>query len=563
MSDLISRREFIEVFRNKTKPDFTDDYPPLRLQTPQSGLTPYTGTFGKRELLHLLRRTCIGTKYEYIAQFQNNSLSEVIDVLFLTNSQNIGFPLNNYSNTDPDVSFGSTWVNLPTSNSVFDGERFNSFSAWLAQVFYKQTPNILDKVTLMWHNHVPVDFATVTFPIYHYRNFLMLRNNALGNFRNLMKNTTLDAAMMRYLNGYLNNKNNPDENYARELLELFTIGKGPDSHYTEDDVKAAARVLTGWQVNNTNGNVYFNLNRHDIGDKTFSSFFNNTVISGRNSSTAGNDELEDLLNMLFNQEELSKYVCRELYKWFVYYDIDETVENNVITPLAQIFRDNNYEIAPVLKVLLQSEHFFDNLNYGVMIKSPIDFTLGTLTNFNVMIQNRDFAVEYAFYETIASFNFVLQQMPYSMPSVSGWPAYYQEPTYYRNWINTSTIPWRKKLIDGLNYIPGIPPFDNDYSGNYINIEPVNFVLQFPHPEDPVVLIQDLIDFLLTNDISQQQKDYMRTSILLSGQSSNYYWTQIWNLFRINPNDTTARDYVYYKLYKLLNYICNLAEYQLM
>jgi hypothetical protein len=562
MSKTISRKSFLNAFYTKTDKK-NNNYLPLRLQTPTTGLAPYTGTFGKRELLHLLRKTCIGSKYEHVNTYQSFTLTQIIDVLFSSNVQNIGFPLNNYSNADPDVNFGTTWVNLQTSNSVFDGERFQSFGAWLSQIMLNQDVNILDKVTLMWHNHLPIDTAAVSFPIYLYRNYLMLRNNALGNFKTLIRNSTLDAAMMRYLNGYLNNKNNPDENYARELLELFTVGKGSNSNYTEDDVKAAAKVLTGWQINSTNGIVYFNLSRHDISNKSFSSFFNNTVITGRNTATAGDEELDDLLNMIFNQEETSKYICREFYKWFVYYDIDETIETNIITPLAQIFRDNNYEIAPVLKVLLQSEHFFDSLNYGVMIKSPIDFTIGTLRNFNIHLPRTSFDVEYAFLETISSYNLVLQQMPYMMPNVSGWPAYYQEPTYYRNWINTSTIPWRKKLIDGLNYIPGIPPFDNNYSGNYINIEPVNFVLQFDHPEDPVLLIDDLINFLLTNDISNDQKNYMRVSILLSGQSSNYYWTQIWNIFRANPNDTNAKNYVYYKLYQLLNYLCNLAEYQLM
>src|SRR6478672_11169439 len=147
--------------------------------------------------------------------------------------------------------------------------------------------------------------------------------------------------MLRYLNGYLNTATAPDENYGRELQELFTIGKDPVTNlapYAEDDVKNAAKILTGHRINGNTFSYFFDATRHDSTDKTFSTFYNNTVIKGR-TGAAGAQETDDLLNMIFAKNEVSKFIVRKLYRWFVYYVIDETTEANVIEPLATIFRD--------------------------------------------------------------------------------------------------------------------------------------------------------------------------------------------------------------------------------
>jgi uncharacterized protein (DUF1800 family) len=183
-------------------------------------------------------------------------------------------------------------------------------------------------------------------------------------------------------NGYLNIASAPDENYSRELLELFTIGKGPGSQYTENDVKEAAKALTGWQINGTTYTSFFNSNRHSAANKTFSSFFNNRVITGRTGTTAGQLELNDLLTMIFNTQECAKFIVRKFYRFFVYYVIDAATEANVITPLADIFRTNNYEIKPVLSTLLKSEHFFDKWNQGCFIKAPADHVIGAVREMN-------------------------------------------------------------------------------------------------------------------------------------------------------------------------------------
>jgi len=158
------------------------------------------------------------------------------------------------------------------------------------------------------------------------------------------------------------------------------MGKGPNSKYTEDDVKAAARVLTGWNINpltNPFTTTFLNTN-HDTTDKKFSAFYGNTVIKGQSGINAGNTELDDMLTMMFKVDEVALYLCRKLYEFFVYYEIDETVETNVIVPLAKVFRDSGYDVKTVLKTLLSSEHFYDTWNRGCVIKDPITQQAGFL-----------------------------------------------------------------------------------------------------------------------------------------------------------------------------------------
>ena len=149
------------------------------------------------------------------------------------------------------------------------------------------------------------------------------------------------------------------------------IGKGPNSKYTEDDVKTAARVLTGWKVDWTKSVSTFNPNDHDSSDKTFSSFYNNKVIKGQTGAN-GAKEVDDLLDMIFGNAECALHLVRKLYRFFVYHSIDASTETNVISPLAQLLLTSIFDIKPVLLKLLKSEHFYDVLNLGVILKTPLD-----------------------------------------------------------------------------------------------------------------------------------------------------------------------------------------------
>jgi uncharacterized protein (DUF1800 family) len=296
MTNNISRRAFIGLKKALLPAEETLPRGVL------SGLDPYTGVWTDAEIRHLLYRTTFGTKPAHIALLKNMSPSQAVDLL-LQEQAVLPAPVNNYSGakyedagvmktiTDPNVPLGQTWINANYDNEV-EFWRNMSLKGWWLQSILGQEPSIHEKMTFFWHNHIPIQFLEVYNARLSYRYLLNIRSNALGNFKTLVKEVTISPAMLYYLNGTYNEKWDPDENYARELQELFCIGKGPNSQYTEDDVKAAAKVLTGWKADwNTNA-TYFNANVHDEGDKQFSSFYNNTVIKGK-SGQSGKDELDD------------------------------------------------------------------------------------------------------------------------------------------------------------------------------------------------------------------------------------------------------------------------------
>ena len=226
-----------------------------------------------------------------------------------------------------------------------------------------QNLSIREKLTLFWTDHFVTQISYVNDPRYSYQYNALLRTNVLGNFKDMADAITQDGAMLIYLNGTNNVKTGPDENYGRELQELFTIGKGPEiapgnyTNYTEADVQAAAHVLTGWRkYQNTDGTIgtqtgYFDPTRHDTTNKVFSADYNNTIIVG---GTDGQAELTAMLNMIFSMTDpdgvsrVGRFISRKFYRWFVYYVIDADAEANVITPMANLISSNNFNVAPAL-----------------------------------------------------------------------------------------------------------------------------------------------------------------------------------------------------------------------
>jgi uncharacterized protein (DUF1800 family) len=529
-----------------------------------SGLAPYTGVWGTNEVVHLLKRTMFGSKKADIDYFRTLTMTQAVDELLTVPATAPTPPLKQYLNSivpagDPDLAVpeGQPWVNVNTNDGSVNFYRVISLKAWWTGLMINQDRNILEKMVLFWHNHFATETNDISRAIWAYQNNAVLRQYALGNFKQFVKAVTLDTGMLRYLNGYLNTKTAPDENYARELQELFTVGKGPGSQYTENDVKAAAQVLTGWQVNGTTNTSVFTLSRHDTTNKQFSSFYGNTVITGRNNATAGDTELNDLLNMIFNVNEVALHICRKLYQWFVYYEIDAATEANVIVPLAQVFRTNNYDIKPVLNALFKSEHFFDVLNQGCVIKSPIDQLVSLCREFNVTFPaTTDVVNSYNMWDFVRSSAAALQQDLGDPPSVSGWPAYYQAPQYYEIWINSDTLPKRNRLSDIL--------VTTGYSrnGKKILIDPIAFTQQLSNPGDPNVVINESVGILFRSDLSAASKATIKKQILLSNQDQDFYWTNAWTAYTANPGNQANMLIVYNRLRDLYKYLMNLAEYQL-
>ncbi|HRQ50239.1 MAG TPA: DUF1800 domain-containing protein, partial [Agriterribacter sp.] len=347
-----------------------------------SGIDPYTGAWTKNEVIHLLKRTMFGAKPGDIEHFAGKTMEAAVDELLTITSPLPDPPVKEYDTAealvpDSNIDQGTTWINDFNEDNRVGWLRKQSFKKWWVGVMLNQPRNIREKMTLFWHNHFATEMASTSNARYAYKHHTLLRANALGNFKSLARAISVDPLMLVYQNGEQNRKGVPDENYARELQELFTLGKENDPNYTEDDVKAAARVLTGWRNDPETNTSYFDPERHDTGNKTFSSFYGHTTITGRSGENAGDEELDDLIDMIFrNGREASEYIVKELYRWFVYYEVDEAAKTNVIEPLALMLRNYNWEIKPVVAALLKSEHFFDPLNQGCLIKSPADFIVG-------------------------------------------------------------------------------------------------------------------------------------------------------------------------------------------
>jgi hypothetical protein len=264
--------------------------------------------------------------------------------------------------------------------------------------------------------------------------------------------------------------------------------------------------------------------------------------------------------MIFAKEEVSKYICRRLYRFFVYDDITADTEATIIAPLAATFRANNYDIKPVLAQLFKSEHFFDVLQFGAMIKSPVDFTVGLIRECKIAFPppgNPQLLYRHIGYVAV---NFLpsLEQDLGDPPNVSGFPAYYQTPLFDKIWINTDTFSRRQGLIATLvnsGYTNG---------GFKLSMNVVDLARRMSDPADPNQLVLDFNKYLLRRTLSQSLRDSIKTDILLTGQASDHYWSDAWAAYINSPADSNNLSVINSRLKNLaLYFLSKLEEYHLM
>lgn len=577
-------------------------------------LKPYSGTFGKPELLHLLRRSLFGVSHADLEFFKNKSITEAIDQLVPKTPTIPDPPVRAYyNNVDPAldtlekyedpvgsgnfkyaVEWGKTWVDKPIPANVVGNPNNNrrlGLKNWWSGLMIHQDRTIYEKMIQFYQTILVIEDSVIESANAAFMTQNLYRKYAFGKYKQLLKDISLDPGMLRYLNGNVNTKTAPDENYARELQELFTVGKGPGSGYTEDDVKAAARVLTGWtlvtRVNNQNvlPTIGFNKNNHDTNPKQFSAFYGNKVIINDASITDKGSfesvemarafkELDELIEMIFATEEVSKYICRRLWNFFVYYEITPEIETEVIEPLAEIFRqyaNDPDQMHYVVKALLGSEYFFKVEHRSCMIKSTIDFHVGIMRTLQYPIPNSSqLEAQYYMWNRIHTFNVNAGQDVNDPPNVAGWPAYYQAPSFYQMWLDTSTYPGRKSGYESFARSSFSLNKNNTYGGasspSYgftVKYNWVDFVKRFENPSDPNALILEAVELMLGAPVSQNVKDQLKTNYLLLGQTTDYYWTDAWEVYLANPNttDPEARR-VPTMLQDLFIYLMSSAEFHL-
>ncbi|MBO2008454.1 DUF1800 family protein [Hymenobacter negativus] len=530
---------------------------PTGLARTTTTLAPYTGTWGYAQAAHLLRRSLFGPTRSEILTAAGSTLTSVLNGL-LTAPATAPDPPLNVSATDTSVPIGTTWT-AQVFDQSFEGVRRASLRDWWLGLLLNQNTTLVEKMTLFWHNHFVVEFGDINDARMGYEYVRLLRQHALGNFRQLTKDVTVTPAILRYLNGNQSTGGAPNENYGRELLELFTVGKGPligtgnYTNYTEADVQAAAKVLTGWRDLSTPPvGSYFTASRHDTTTKVFSSAF-----GGASITSAGATEYQNLINLIFQQGETARFIVRKLYRWFVYYLIDAQVETDIIQPLATLLIQNNYDIAPVLRTLLSSEHFFDTLNVGCLIKSPLDFTVGMLRQMQVVFPTSgNLTAQYVMWDYINGLANVQQQTLGDPPNVAGWAAYYQTPQFHELWINAVTLPRRNQVTD-LFISTGYTR-----SGVKIVIDVLALAQSLPAAtaSDCNLLIDEFVRLMLPISLTANQVDFLKNTLLPG--LPDFEWTVEWQQYLAAPTNTAKKAAVTTKLQAMLRALMGLAEYHL-
>ena len=283
---------------------------------------------------------------------------------------------------------------------------------WLRQMLATPDP-LRERMTLFWHNHFVSGMQKVLSPQLMYRQNVLLREHALGNFGTLLHAVARDPAMLRYLDSAFNRKGRPNENFARELMELFTLGEG---HYTEQDVKEVARAFTGWSLNPETGGFVFRPAVHDDGPKT---------VLGRQGNFGG----DEVLDILLERPETATLIAGKLWREFV---SPQPVPAEVAR-IADALRGSGYDIRAALRVLFNSDAFYAPANRGVLVKSPVDLVAGTLRQFEFEVPD-----VLPFVLAMGQFGQVL----FAPPNVKGWPG-------GELWINATTLLRRKQLLDTL------------------------------------------------------------------------------------------------------------------
>ncbi len=475
----------------------------LDVYTP-SGQNPWTS----QKIKHLYRRMAYGVNLAGIDAALPLTPSALIDTI-----------------VDAAVSLDPTpappWGYFSISDFTdFDTENPNYIEQW-----YLQTANdtieqsLRAKLTMFWMNHFVTELESYTYAPYMFQYYNLMQTHALGNFKEFVRAVGVNSTMLVYLNGFENTSNNPNENYARELFELFTLGE--NNNYTQQDILEASRALTGYNHwDDPGAQIYFDQSTWDEGPKT--------IFGSEEFYTY--DELIDTLFEL-RETEIAQFICTKLYKYFVSHEYDAITQEDIINPLAQTLIDVNFEMAPMLRQLFKSQHFFDERAFGVVIKSPYDVVFNYINEGN-------FFYDDGVLQGLIYYTGIIGQEIYNPPDVSGWQR-------DQDWINTATLSGRWQIMELFNgYL-----FDLELQAQFIDLA----IELSNDSDDPYVITKAVVDFFNSKELFTQEDYQTATSVLKWEIPQNYYDDGIWSL-----NYPTAP----YQVFLLLNHMTKLPEFQL-
>jgi len=390
------------------------------------------------------------------------------------------------------------WANYAVSDFVdFENENTQYINEWRVETgFNLISEDLRGRMVLFWMNHFVTELESIFYAPYLFQYYNKLQVNALGNYREFVRSIGVDNNMLLYLNGFENTNNDPNENYSRELYELFTLGEGVG--YTQDDITETARALTGYNHWTEPGaDIYFDASTFDNSNK---------IIFGQE----GNWGYDDVIDLLFAERssEIATHICTKLYKYFVSPDVDALIGLEIIQPLAQTLIDNNFELAPMLKQLFKSEHFFDERALGVVIKSPLDVILSFANDSNFFYNSYEVMNAFVYYAG------VMGQEIYDPPDVSGWQ---RDET----WINSSTLTGRWEFME--IYIGFL--FDGGFEFTFTDLarELSN------DSNDPEFITQVMVDHFVPKTLHTLSDYDVATDIFKWDIPQNYYDDGTWNL----------------------------------
>ncbi|MBI3510868.1 MAG: DUF1800 domain-containing protein [Bacteroidetes bacterium] len=418
----------------------------------------------EKKLHHLLHRTGFGPTPELIDRFSGMAIPDVQKEIFSDAEIIQDLTIIPRPDTNDKGEVRPLKVVVLVLKSQKEKELLNL--AWIDRMAVAQAM-LREKMTMFWHNH----FATsANFGWLMQVQHNLLRKHALGNFATMLHEISKDPAMILWLNNQENKKDAPNENFAREVMELFTLGEG--NGYSENDIKQAARAFTGWAVNKK-GEFEFREKDHDDGEKE---------LFGKKGNFGG----EDIINMLLEKEQVSIFIARKIYKWFVNHEVDE----ERVDELAKKFRSSKYDISDLMQYIFSSSWFYDEENIGCNIVTPVELIVRLKKLCKLEVDDQQ----------MLALQQVLGQTLFLPPNVAGW-----KPG--RAWINSTSLVQRmhlpKAMLDsGTARLNKRPAFEEQNNGKPAADEKVKvktewklLVDHFTKKSD-AELTEAIIDFLI-------------------------------------------------------------------
>ena len=359
-----------------------------------------------KQLKHLYSRAGFGLRFEDLRTVNGLPVKQAVKGLLAANGDDKLKVITGLED------YGSAMKGDVLSRKIFRQEQKQEEKdlniSWINKMSTTNKP-LPEKMALFWNNHFACRSKNAFFA--QQLNNIQ-RTNALGSFKTMLFEVAKSPAMLQFLNNQQNLKGHPNENFARELMELFTIGRG---NYTEQDVKESARAFTGYGFNKS-GEFMMRKFLHDEGSKTF-------------MGQTGNFTGDDIMNILLEKKQTAYFISNKLYKYLV-----NEVPNPVhVNAMADVFYNSGYEIKPLLEYVFTASWFYDDNNTGNLVKSPVEFLVGL---------NRQFYITYQRPEVLLQFQKVLGQVLFYPPNVAGWPG-------GRSWIDSSSLMYRLKIPSTL------------------------------------------------------------------------------------------------------------------